>query len=752
MSQASSFRRREFLRSLAATVIVAGPAACDSGGEISGVVLTPGEGPGPKTPDLTADDVFPQSVASGEPRPTSVIIWTRVEPETPGEDVEVSYVVALDEAMTMKVAEATFTAKADLDHTVKLKVTGLLAGTHHYYQFKARGVASRVGRTKTAPVEGADVPLRFAFASCQDFVGRYYHSWKALLDETSQAGKDLDLIVYLGDYIYETDGDPMFQTADSPRRITLPVGKPLGDYKSAVELADYRALYKQYRRDKTLQAVHERFPFVVIWDDHEFADDSAQDRVADLDNAKGSTPGTDEREPNRRLNATRAWVEFQPIDVPPQAAGEAFGAFKMYRRLTFGKHVEFFMTDQRLFRSGPVVPEGPVDLSVGKTSENTSLGSHYFLLKSGFDAREAAAKPTMLGADQKAWFVDAVKGSQATWKVWGNEVQLWQMAIDLSSFEQVPTNFRDLFYFSVDQWDGFRTERAEVLTALAGVPNLVAITGDVHGFFAAELHPDFDAETLAAPAAAEFVVAGISSQSVQEIIGGFISGDPVLSNLGLESLVPQLDTLLASTNRHLRYANSKAYGVAVVDASAAAFEVTFLQLDSVTEATYAGQIKRTTLRCQAGSSAITVASLPTHPGRGRDPRPPPGRPFGRGRGLPSPPGRAPQSRPMSTASLTSRFEPASSMGGTRLIARVSTPDLSTKSRATSLVPSSRSSGRPSATTWPLINKKARCAMRKVLAMSWLMTRLVTPKRWRVSSMRSSTMREVRGSRPEVGSS
>src|SRR5687767_12486166 len=119
MSQASSFRRREFLRSLAATVIVAGPAACDSGGEITGVVLTPGEGPGPGTPDLTADDVFPQSVASGEPRPTSVIIWTRVEPETPGEAVEVSYVVALDEALTMKVAEATFTATADLDHTVK---------------------------------------------------------------------------------------------------------------------------------------------------------------------------------------------------------------------------------------------------------------------------------------------------------------------------------------------------------------------------------------------------------------------------------------------------------------------------------------------------------------------------------------------------------------------------------------------------------------------------------------------------------
>ncbi len=633
MSQ-TPFRRRDFLRSLAATVVVAGPVACGDDSTVQ--PFPPGGGGGSggsgPTPPSTAE-VFPQSVLSGDPRPDSVILWTRVEPEAgSAADVPVEYVVATDEALTQVVAQGTFTAKAESDHTVKLKVTGLTQpGTHYYYQFSARGATSRLGRTKTAPAEGADVPLRFAFASCQDFIGRYYHSWKALLDEAGEEGKDLDLVVYLGDYIYETTGNPMFQSPDPTRRVDLPVGRTLGEgagaYKTAVEVEDYRALYRAYRADKNLQAVHERFPFVVIWDDHEFADDSASDRTADLDNATGTGPGQEERDPMRRLKATRAWVEYQPVDVPQQAAGEPFSQFKMYRRLRFGKHVEFFMTDQRLYRDGPVIPEGPIDEDVAKLSSNTSLGSHYFLLKTGtrevmgqppvtigFDVREAAVKPKMLGDAQKQWFLEGVKGSTATWKVWGNEVQLWQMALDLSPYTTIPAQYRGLFYFTVDQWDGFRTERAEVLTALTGVPNLVAITGDIHGFFGAELHPDFDAATLGTPVAAEFVVGGISSQSVRSIIRETVNSDPVLKLLQLNPLVDTLDTVLTTTNRHLKYANSDAYGVAIADVSATAFEVTFLQLDDITQPTFAGEIKRTTLRCQAGSSAVTEVTTLAAPG------------------------------------------------------------------------------------------------------------------------------------------
>lgn len=617
------FRRRDFLRSLAATVVVAG-AACESGSYEPGIPLVPGSsgsggaGGGPP-PAPTTDSVFPQSVASGDPRLDSFIIWTRVEPEAADDQVAVEYVVAEDEALTKVVAQGTFTANADADHTVKLKVTGdptvIKPGTHYYYQFRARGVASRVGRTKTAPAADADVAVRFAFASCQDFIGRYYHSWQALLDETSEEGKDIDFVVYLGDYIYETTGNLMFQTPDGERNVALPVGKTIEKpnetpYKTAVELADYRSLYRQYRRDPNLQKVHERFPFIIIWDDHEFADDGAQDRSADYDNATG--PADEERDPARRLQATRAWVEFQPVDAPQQMPGEAPGTFKMYRTLRFGKHVELFLTDQRLFRSAPLVPEGPADLSVAKLDANTSAGSHYFLLKAGYDAKEVAADPpmTMLGAPQKEWFLGAVGDSTATWKVWGNEVQLWQMAIDLKPFPAVPAPFNDLFYFSVDQWDGFRSERAEILTALSAVPNVVAITGDVHGFFAAELHPDFDAAEPSPPVAAEFVVAGITSQSVRSIINDFIKASPTFVGLGLLDLVPQLDTLLTGTNKHLKFANSDAYGVAIVQASAAAFEVTFLQLSDVTKPVYEGDVARTVLHCAAGSAQITTGAAP----------------------------------------------------------------------------------------------------------------------------------------------
>jgi alkaline phosphatase D len=575
------------------------------------VPLTPGDGAGgAPNPGPGAKDVFPQGVASGDPQPDSFIIWTRVEPKADDGDVPVEFVVATDQALTSVVVQGSFTAQAGADHTVKLRVTGaaLTPATHYYYQFRARGVSSRVGRTKTAPAPDADTPVRFAFASCQDFIGRYYHAWQALLDETSEAGKDLDFIVFLGDYIYETDGDPSFQMTGDTRRVELPVGKPLGAFKAAVDVTDYRALYRAYRGDPMLQAVHERFPFVIIWDDHEFANDAAADRSSDKANVTG--PADEEREPARRQTATRVWFEYQPVDVPAPLPDQTFDKFVMYRKLRFGKHVELFMTDERLYRDGPLVPEGPADLSVGKITENSSLGSHNFLLKSGFDVKEAAAKPTMLGEVQKKWFIEAVKRSQTTWKVWGNEVCLWQNTIDLSGFPTVPPPFNDLFYLSVDQWDGFRSERAEIFTALTGVSNLVAVTGDVHAFYASELHADFDAPTLGAPMAAEFVVAGISSQPSLGSIKSAIAGDSTLSSLGLGELADRYDELLRDANqRHLKYANSNVNGVAIVEASAGAFVVTFLQLGDITPKTYAGDVVRTTMRCQAGSSIITVDPL-----------------------------------------------------------------------------------------------------------------------------------------------
>jgi alkaline phosphatase D len=469
-----TIRRRDFLR---ITVVSAAASAavpltgCSSDGPNEGDAGTE------SSPPADVLRVFPQGLASGDPTSESVILWTRVETNDghggAAGDVSVGYEISTDRAFKSTVAKGELSAAASADHTIRIKVTKLSAFTTYYYRFKARGVTSDTGRTKTAPKDDADVPVRFAFAACQDFAGRYYHAWKALADDDA-----VDFVIYLGDYIYETAGNPSFQTPTDSRKIVLPDGISLGGSGMAAQtLADYRSLYKQYRSDEHLRRAHAMFPFYCIWDDHEFGDDCWQDNTNHFNGANGDEKNTAERE-----DADQAWFEYQPADVQYDEAASFPNDIRIYRNLRYGKHMELFLTDQRYYRDDHLIPEGPQDTSVAKLTTNSSVGSRIFLLKSGFDPKEAAAKPTMLGAAQKAWFVDAVKASNATWKVWGSEVQLSQMVVNLKSFPKVPPPFNDLFYLTVDQWDGYRSERAEILGALQGVENLVVVTGDIHAF------------------------------------------------------------------------------------------------------------------------------------------------------------------------------------------------------------------------------------------------------------------------------
>ncbi len=584
--------RREFLRLAAVTVAASTvPLACDDGEGDEG---TPPPEPVPEP--STTEEVrasFPQGLASGDPRPDSVILWTRA----PGA-AEIAFYVATDEAFANVVARGTVATDAASDHTVRVKVTGLPAYATLYYRFTADGVTTGNGRTKTAPAPGQDVPVRFAFASCQDFIGRYYHSWAALLEEP-----DVDFVLFLGDYIYETTGDPRFQTPDETRKITFPDGLQIGaegtDEKAALTLADYRSAYQQYRSDETLQRVHALFPFITIWDDHEFADDAWQDHSTHFNEAQG-----DEQDTDRRTAASRAWFEYQPADVTYVDGASFPDDLKIYRSLRYGAHLELFLTDQRSYRADHLIPEGPVDGPVGKTGTNTALGSRQFVVKSAFDAREATATPTMLGVDQRNWFIRGMRESDATWKVWGNETKLAQMVVDLSEFD-VPAQFKTEFYFTVDQWDGYRSERKTILSALGSqVTNLVALTGDIHAFYAVELQADFDAP--GEPVGVELVTAGISSKSVQEIAQNFVESSQTLTDLGLLALVPRFDELLQAAGPHYRYAKSKANGIAVVDLTAAALECTFLELDTeaVRQPTWDGAVTRTRFRVAAGTNRL----------------------------------------------------------------------------------------------------------------------------------------------------
>jgi alkaline phosphatase D len=524
------------------------------------------------TSDDPVDRMFPQGIASGDPAPDGVLLWTRVATAA-----RVQYEVAADREFVEVVVAGEAEVDPDRDRTVRVEISGLAPGGVYWYRFIADGVVSPVGRTRTAPAPDADVPVRIALASCQDFGGRYFHAWRALLDRD-----DIDLVLFIGDYIYETIGHLGLEPPPE-RTVELPDGMLLEDSlkgtRAAVSLADYRALYRQYRRDPDLRAVHAKFPFVTIWDDHEFANDCWQDHATDFDDAYG-----DEQSTARREAATRAWYEHHPIRRPYTREAGFPADLSVQRALRWGKHVELVLLDERYHRADHLVPEGPIDRPVGHFMQNSAFGSRTFVIKSAFDERETIAQPTMLGSAQREWAIDTVKASTATWKLLASPLVMAQMVVDLSSYESLPEMFRQRFYFKTDQWDGFRSERRAVLEACAGVDNLVVLSGDLHGFFAAELHADFDAPA-AEPLAVEYAVSAISAPTIEVQLIDVVSQTPILEGLGLGNLIPQFDANLLATNPHLRHAESRRNGLALIDVSAAEVRATFVEVSEVTQAT-----------------------------------------------------------------------------------------------------------------------------------------------------------------------
>lgn len=523
------------------------------------------------------DDVFPQGVASGDPTADGVVLWTRVEPRDPRRAEPLRFEVARDERFSSLVASGDLVASPDADHTVRLPLRGLAPNSAYYFRFVSRGVASRVGRTFTAPAPDQDVGVRFAVASCQDYVGRYFHAWN-LLDEAD----DVRFVLFLGDYIYEYESgsDAALEVPPGERRVAFPDGLVIVDegerrVLAARTLADYRALYRIYASDPDLRRARERFPFVVMWDDHEFANDCWQDHATDFNDARG-----DEKSPERRAAATRAFWEYQPSLAAYDGGARFPEDLRLWRSLRFGRHVDLYLLDQRYYRSDHVIPEGPVDPEVGKFLANSPLGSRVLARKDAFDAREAGSGVTMLGAEQLDWVVRGVVSSPATWKIIGSPTLLAQMVADLGSFESLPETLRDRYYFKLDHWDGYRTERGRLLAALRGVPDVVCLSGDIHAFYAAELFEDFDApgET---PVAVEFAVSGISASPAQEQVERQIAANPLLQSLGLGDVVPLFDSIVRASGPHFRYASSRANGLAIVAVNRETFAVELREIDDV---------------------------------------------------------------------------------------------------------------------------------------------------------------------------
>ena len=508
-----------------------------------------------------SERTFPQGVGSGDPAPDGVVIWTRVEAS--GTE-RVDYEVATDPDFKSVVASGSIDAGPDTDHTVRVQLNGLTAGTSYWYRFTARGTRSTIGRTCTAPDADADVPLRIALASCQDYGGRWFHAWQTLVDRD-----DIDVVLFIGDYIYETIGHldaklPPGRTPEIPDGLEL--DDPLKGRVAALTLADYRALYRQYRTDPDLRAMHARFPVVAMWDDHEFANDCWQDHATDFDDAHG-----DEAEPDRRAAASRAFFEYMALRVADTP---------LYRSLRWGKHAEVVLLDERYYRSDDVIPEGPVDQSVGHFEMNSAFGARTFVIKDAFDPREAAAQPTMLGSAQYQWAISALHASTATWKVVASPLVMAQMVLDLSGFTQLPDTFRKRWYFKTDQWDGFRSERRALLEACADLDDLVVLSGDLHGFYASTLYGDFDAPGT--PLAVEYTTSAISAATVEVQLQAVVAGNILLKGLGLADLIPDFDSNLLATNPHIQHAASTRNGLTLVTIGGDAVDVEFVRTGDVT--------------------------------------------------------------------------------------------------------------------------------------------------------------------------
>jgi len=349
---------------------------------------------------------FPQSVASGDPTANSVVLWTRVAAGSADQTLRLQ--VASDEGFSALVLDLdALPARAQADHCLRVKVTGLEAGRHYWYRFLHQQdgdwVSSRTGRTKTAPAANADVAVKYALASCQDYIGRYYNTWAWLLEQEPE----LDFVLHVGDYVYETTGDPRFQDTDASRKMVfadtagaIALGKDPFTYFAASSVSNYRDLYKTYRTDKTLQRVHERYPMIAVWDDHEYSDDCWGGTSTYFNGLKN------EVDPARRQRAEQVYYEFMPIDdarvgssgALTKDASELYPNNTLYRRQRYGQHLELAVLDYRSYRADHLIPEDAFPGTVVMNAETLSA----VLGAATYEAVKASFGP-YVNLDQAPW-------------------------------------------------------------------------------------------------------------------------------------------------------------------------------------------------------------------------------------------------------------------------------------------------------------------------------------------------------------
>ena len=487
---------------------------------------------------LAREGTFPQGVASGMPSQQAITLWSRLEGFA--RERLVNLEVATDADFRRVVVRRTLKAGPARDHTVetRLRSRRLKPGREYFYRFETRTGSSPVGRFRTLRPPDSREPFRIVFFSCQDYQAGYYNAHRAI------AAEDADLVVCLGDYIYERN------FYEGPRKDTLGAN---GDGEVQT-LPEYRSKYRLYKTDPDLQAMHAAHPFVGIWDDHEVEDNYAGPFQGDAAENRRV-----EFEPRRRAGyrAYYEYMPFMPVTGNPEKGSD------IYRRLPLGANVELFLLDQRRYR------------------EDQPCGDEFFV-----PCPEAESEPrTFLGSTQLEWLKRGLRNSQATWRLVGNQLMI--MSLELAQGAQI----------TKDSWDGYGAERRELMTHIAArdIPNVSFLTGDIHTFFAGDVGIDGRGPESHAT---EFVGGSITSLGVPETLQAS-SGAP----LTREQLV-LLSNNLRTTNPHLKYTEQLSRGYGIVEASPGELAVEFKGVDAKVPGATARSIGR--FRVRSGSPSVEV--------------------------------------------------------------------------------------------------------------------------------------------------
>ncbi|GLW90847.1 alkaline phosphatase D family protein [Actinokineospora globicatena] len=459
---------------------------------------------------------FAHGVASGDPLPDGVLLWTRVTPtpeSTPGSGagptVEVRWEVATDAGFTAVVSSGATTTGPDRDHTVKVAAAGLAPATAYYFRFTLDGVRSSTGRTRTAPATNADVSkLRLGLVSCSNWQAGYFAAYRHLAART-----DLDGVLHVGDYLYEYQAGGY-----GARGVTI---RPHVPANEMLTLSDYRRRHAQYKTDPDLQALHAAQPWFITWDDHEYANDTWSGGAENHQPGEGDWTA-------RKAAAQQAYFEWMPVR---QGAGG-----EIYRRFRWGRLAELSLLDLRSYRSKQTTP------SAGDPGDPNR---------------------TITGDPQMAWLKSGLSGTDAKWKLVGNSVMITPISLGNveSRFLESLGSLLGLPIGSVaanaDAWDGYTADRQELLGHLRDnrVKNTVFLTGDIHSSWGAEVPIDrssywYNGNSVAT----EFVTTSVTSDNIDDLL-----------KVAPRTLSVAAESALHIGNLHVRYVELDSHGYSVVD-------------------------------------------------------------------------------------------------------------------------------------------------------------------------------------------